>query len=134
MTRNPPMLGVAILLAIAFYVVVALLFAANVIGRQGASITAGDGPYVFGGTYATFDIVADWQPAHRSGYTYWARIDCDAGLAQYQELTPGSPQQNGWHLGPTPLWSGGGSSCTLSLIGFGRADTTLATDTFEVLP
>jgi hypothetical protein len=84
------------------------------------SITPGPGPFVFGGSYTTEEVVGAWVP--RSGKQpdggYWARIDCSQDghvvYAQFADLTPPTVQ-SGFTFGPTPSWSGGPASCQLRL-------------------
>lgn len=118
----------------------ALLIVSPVYGKAGASITAGVGPYAFGQSVPTFDLVANWTAKNgpQPDMGYWARADCyQSGTivyAQYQSLTS-TVQQGGWTFGPTPSWSGGGATCTLRLIAINdAAETFVATDTFTVGP
>ncbi len=118
----------------------ALLFPSFALAKGGASITAGAGPYSFGQTVATFDLVASWTPRNgpQPSNGYWARADCSQGgtvvYAQYQSITS-TTQQGGWVLGPTPLWQGGGATCTLRLDAMDDGiDNFVATDTFTVGP
>lgn len=114
-----------------------LLAAPSAFAARPNFIVAGDGPYTFGQSVPTFDLVADWAAKRGDPGSRWARIDCIAdsgtgGLAQYQSLES-TTQQGGWKLGPTPSWSEGGASCVLALVFFDNGiQRTIATDTFEV--
>ena len=124
-------------------VALSLALAASVAAKAGASITAGDGPYSFGQTVPTFDLVAAFEPGNgqAANDSYWARADCYQNgvvvYAQYQSLTS-AIQQGGWVFGPTPSWSGGAADCTLRLLTFERhwsgVGNVYAADTFAVGP
>ena len=101
-----------------------------------ASITAGEGPFAFGQSYSTEEVVASFTGNGKPDMGFWARVDCSQDgkvvYAQYADLTP-PLVQSGFTFGPTPSWSGGGATCTVRLFGmsngaFGRA---LASDDFE---
>ena len=117
----------------------ALLIASPVYGKAGASITAGGGPYAFGQTVPTFDLVAGWTPKNgrQPDGGYWARADCyqngSVVYAQYADLT--TPiYQSGFTFGPTPSWSGGAASCTVRLVTFDNGvPRYVASDDFLVL-
>jgi hypothetical protein len=104
-----------------------------------ASITAGAGPFAFGESVPTEALVAAWTPGGGKPATYWAKAECFQGgslvYAQYAELTAGATQ-SGFTFGPTPLWSGGAATGTLSLIAMRPRsnDRVVATDDFTVGP
>lgn len=83
-----------------------------------AKIVAGDGPFVFGQSYTTEEVVASWQASGPAENGHWAKIECSQNghlvYAQYADLTP-PLVQSGFTFGPTPSWSGGAASCVLKL-------------------
>ena len=109
----------------------ALLIASPVSARS--SITAPDG-LRFGDTF-TVEFTA---PRNYNG-GLWVRGECrqeSVVWVQYVNLDDTSTQDGPFVLGPTPSWSGGGATCTVTLLvlnGY-RADRDLATDAFEVQP
>ena len=130
-------------------IILALTIAAPVSARQGASITAVDGEYHFGQTYAIAAVVASYEAkkGKQPDGGYWARADCYANettigqpvpsvvYAQFQVAHVNGPAVR-LHFGPTPSWSGGGADCTVRLFAIdnGAFGSALATDTFTVAP
>ena len=129
-------------------IILALTIAAPVSARQGASITAVDGEYHFGQTYAIAAVIASYEAkkGKQPDGGYWARADCYANettigqpvpsvvYAQFQSLTS-TVQSSGFTFGPTPSWSGGGADCTVRLAPIDNGVISyIATDTFTVLP
>lgn len=105
-----------------------------VAARAGASITGPDGAHFGESAGVTFE-----GPARVDAFRWWARVDCEAGYAEYLHLgeQAGAPwNDNLATFGPTPSWSAGGSECSVTLLAYdgnGRF-VPYATDTFEVLP
>lgn len=128
----------------------ALLIASPVAARPLAAITAGDGPFSFWTSYATADVVASWAPpkGRQPDMGYWAKAECfatadtvtgrgigDIVYAQFADLSV-PLVQSGFTFGPTPSWSGGGSRCTITLLGLdnGAFSPPLASAEFIVVP
>lgn len=103
--------------------VVAAVSVTAVTGRAGASITAGAGPFHFGQSYATTDVVTAFDPKNGRNQPdggYWAKIECSQAeslvYAQFADLE--APfVQSGFTFGPTPSWSGGAADCVVRLLG-----------------
>lgn len=114
------------------------------------SITAGSGPFRFGESHPTSDIVAAFTPkkGKQPDGGYWAKVECfadastttprfsgDIVYAQFADLTP-PVYQSGFTFGPTPSWSGGGAVCRVILLTMtdGAFSRPLASDDFTVAP
>jgi hypothetical protein len=116
--------------------------ASGALGKAGGSITAGDGPFVFGHSYTTEQVVAAFSPKNGNRQPdggYWARINCSQSgalvYAQFADLTV-PIVQSGFTFGPTPSWSGGGADCVILLYAMndGAFSSVLASDTLEAVP
>lgn len=99
----------------------AAVLVSGALGKGGASIAAGDGPYVFTQSYTTAEVVASFAPKNGNRQPdggYWAKIECSQSgslvYAQFADLTP-PIVQGGFTFGPTPSWSGGAADCLLRL-------------------
>jgi len=125
----------------------ALLIASPVLGKAGAAITAGVGPYAFGQSYATEAVIASWAPKNGNRQPdggYWALIECaQAGTVVYRQFADLTEPvvQSGFTFGPTPSWSGGGADCHLDLYAMvdgafrpGIGSPYAESATFAVLP
>jgi hypothetical protein len=122
-------------LAITTALLLAALVPPPAAAMAGASIT-GPGGLHFGDT-ATVSF--DAGHARVDAFNWWARVDCEAGYAEYLHLgeQAGYPiNDNLATFGPTFSWTGGGSECSVTLLAYdgnGRF-VAYASDDFAVLP